>query len=148
MNLKIVILCIVLKLQLSSKVTAFSSGAGSSACETLTPQHGSNEPQITEAPFVFNLSTQNVGQGETMTISIEAENSFGFRGFMIQARTLTEAPEVIGQFEFIEGSRSVSCADLPPNSVATHSSSALKIKLQLTWQAPINFVGIINFQYV
>lgn len=143
MKLKIVILCVVLKLHLSS---AFSSGAGTSACETMTPQHGSNEPQTSEAPFTFSLSSQNVGQGETMTITIESENDFGFRGFMIQARGLTEASEVVGRFEFIDGSRSVLCGDLPPNSVATHSSSALKTRLQLTWQAPTDFIGIINFQ--
>jgi hypothetical protein len=143
MKLGLILITVILKLQSS---WGFSSGAGTSSCSTLTPSHDGNQPQTSEVPVTFNLSTQNLRQGETMTITIEANEFFSFRGFMIQARTLEDDSQVVGSFEFIEGTRNVVCADLPQNSVATHSAATLKNRLELVWRAPTNFVGIINFQ--
>jgi Reeler domain len=139
----LVIFCVVLRLQLT---TQFPTGGGTSACETLTPSHGANEPQISVAPITLTLSTQNLRQNEAMTVTIEAETGFSFLGFMIQARTLAENSQVIGRFEITEGMRTVNCVSLQQDSVATHSSSTSKTRIEFRWQAATTFVGIINFQ--
>lgn len=143
MIFKLIFFCVVLWIQNS---LAFPEGGGTSACETLQPNHPPHEPQVTDVPVDVNLSTQSLVQGEIMTITIEARGGFEFRGFMIQARTLTEELEVLGEFDFLGNARNVVCESLPPNSVATHSQPTPKTMIQLNWRAPFNFVGIINFQ--
>lgn len=144
MWLKFVIFCVILRFQCS---WTFSSGAGLSACETMTPNHGLNQPQISLSPVTITLSTQNVRQGEFLTVTLEGQDGFEFRGFMIQLRTLTEELNVVGRFEIKEGMRTVFCS-FPQDSVATHTSATPRTKIELTWQAPTTFVGIANFQLV
>jgi hypothetical protein len=147
MKLGLVIFCVVLMLQGS---LGFASGAGTTACENLTPNHPPYQPQITQPPVTFVLSSQNLRQGETMTVAIEANEGFSFRGFIVQARTLDDNPQVVGEFQFIAGTRGVFCSAFPQNSVATHTSSAEKTRVELTWRAPANLLTpgttLINFQ--
>jgi hypothetical protein len=85
-----------------------------------------------------------------MTIAIEANEGFSFRGFMVQARTLENDPQIVGEFQFIAGTRSLVCPAFPQNSVATHTNSAEKTRVELTWRAPANLLTpgttLINFQ--
>lgn len=143
MWLQLVVFCVILRLQAT---WAFSSGAGTSACESITPSHPPHEPQISMAPIILTLSTQNLRQGETMTLTIEAQEDFAFRGFMIQARTLAENSQVVGRFLERDNMRTVSCLTLAEESVATHINAALKTRIEFTWQAETTFIGIINFQ--
>lgn len=143
MWLKLVFLCVVLRFQ---STWSSSSGAQPSSCRTLTPSHGENQPQISEAPVTITLSAQNVRQGESMTVTIEGQNGFAFRGFIIQAQALTEEAQVVGRFDVTENMRLMSCEGLPIDSVATHPNAALKTRIEFTWQAQTNYLGIINFQ--
>lgn len=126
---------------------SFSVGAGTTACSSLTPNHGANQPQDVPSPVTITASGANVIQGQVMTFVIEGINpNYLFRGFLAQAQTLAETPVVVGNFDVTEGMRILNCAALSPNSVATHTSSDLKSRIELTWVAPTNYAGIIQMQ--
>lgn len=137
----VVILCIKCTL-------GFSTGAGSQACLSMTPNHQGNVPQLSASPVTILLSTNNVLQGQTVSVTIQGlRNDYAFRGFMIQARASNSADvQVVGSFRGTEGIGVVNCLTFPPNSVATHSNNELKTSITLFWDAPINFVGLLNFQ--
>ncbi|CRK94859.1 CLUMA_CG008351, isoform A [Clunio marinus] len=126
---------------------SFSGGAGSDSCTTLVPRHGSHQPQTSSPPFLIVLSTTSIQQGQNMTITLEnTTQTSSFRGFMIQARTVAATPQIIGTF-FVNGLvRHVTCSDVPLGSVATHTNAKPKTKVDLTWQAPFDIYGLINFQ--
>jgi hypothetical protein len=110
------------------------------------PSHGSSLPQDTVPSVLIRLSQSNVPQGRTMTLTIEAIESFVFRGFLIQARSFGENPRVLGSFHITPQMRILNCETHPPNSVATHVSSAVKGRVDFIWEAPLDYLGMINFQ--
>lgn len=126
---------------------SFSTGAGTTACGTLMPSHGGILPQQTLPPVTITRSAENVQQGQTLTLTITSNDAnFSFRGFIVQARTLANEPEVVGRFIITDGMRAVNCQTLPATSVATHTSNNDKTSVTLQWQAYTNSLGLINFQ--
>lgn len=124
---------------------AFSGGSGSGACVTMMPNHGSL-PQGTVPPVSIRISQSNVPQGRTMTLAIEGIDIFVFRGFLIQARSFAENPRVLGSFHITPQMRILDCDTHPQNSVATHVNSAFKGSVDFIWEAPLDYLGMINFQ--
>lgn len=139
-------------------VLSFPNGAPIAACETLTPQHGLNNPNPVEMPVDLLLESDVIRAGELVSISLRVRNDtvFGpllFRGFIIQARTLTAGSipsRAVGTFELTDGVQHVPCPTLGPNSVVTHTINSDKGYLQLLWRAPANIFEdyiTVNFYY-
>ncbi|CRK94858.1 CLUMA_CG008350, isoform A [Clunio marinus] len=128
-------------------ILAFRTGAGTSACATMMPNHEGNVPQTTEPPYTISVSSNNVIQGEVLTVTIEDPSRiFQFRGFLIQARPSQASTEVIGTFFESPNARNVACVgNFPVDSVSTHRDSTLKSSITLRWQAPQNFRGTVQF---
>lgn len=131
-------------------ITALPSGACEGSCFNMPPIHMiSNEdesaiPQTSEVPITIRLSTKEVMQGQTVTVTLEGQNGFLFRGFLVTARTKTAVPEVVGRFVITDGMRLMNCKDLPEISVATHRNSSKLSSVQLAWLAPENFEGDVR----
>lgn len=125
----------------------FITGAGTSACVTMTPSHNNVESQITAMPVSMTPSVTNVMQGQTMTFVLEGiQTGYLFRGFIARAQSLAEDPQVLGSFVITEGMRTVQCPTMSTTAVATHTSAEQKTRIELTWVAPTEFSGIINMQ--
>lgn len=138
---------LLLAITLINYCNAFPAGAGTTACESMIPSHQQNVAQTSEIPVTITVSTSNVPQGQYMTLAIESViPGFEFSGFIIQARALSTELQVVGQFSVTEGMRILNCVTLPANSVATHTSSNLKSRIEFHWQAPVDYLGIINFR--
>lgn len=127
-------------------ISTFSTGAATTACEHMTPGHAGILPQSSAAPITIAMSTETLEQGQSMQLTLQADDDFSFKGFMVQARSLTVIPQVVGRFHFRPGMRAVDCVDLPTSSVFTHVSSVPKTRVQLVWEAPSDFIGFITFQ--
>lgn len=135
----------------------FSTGGGTTACSTLMPSHG-QAPQNSIPPVAITLESETIIPGEpktimpgqTLTLTVASTQPQIFlRGIMIQARTVENEPIVMGQFIENDLIRHVTCAALPPNSVATHRSNADKEFFNITWVAPSSLHGLprpIQFQ--
>src|SRR5690349_5420998 len=97
---------------------AFSGGAGSSACITMTPSHQNTPAQTSDPPFRIVQSVNNILQGQSMTFVVEGINpDFVFRGFLAQVRSLNEEAELIGSFIYTDTQRMVNCqTPVPANS--------------------------------
>lgn len=124
------------------------TGAGGGACTTLLPNHQGNLTQTTPAPISIVLLNSDIQQGQLLQVTFEGHEEFLFRGFIIQARTTEAVPRVVGIFLPAEGARAMNCANAgwPENSVWTHTNREQKESFELTWEAPHDYVGIINFQ--
>lgn len=124
----------------------FNTGAGTTACETMTPSHLPNHPQTSDIPVSVSASSSTVAQGENLTFVIQSAPGFSFRGFLLQVRTLQSSAQVVGTFSPNAETRNVLCFTLPTNSVATHTNSGLKSRVEIQWTAPTDFTGIVNVQ--
>lgn len=124
---------------------SFSNGAGTPACSSMIPQHPPNNPLTTSSPVTISVSTNNVQHGQMVTLTIQGNGGFEYRGFMVQARTAGGA--VVGRFLVTDGlMRNLDCLGLPTDSVITHTSPILKPSMSFSWQAQTDFVGAIHFQ--
>ncbi|CAO1330498.1 unnamed protein product [Diamesa serratosioi] len=122
----------------------FPDGAPESQCQAMTPNHG-YPPQQTKSPFVVEPDANIVGQGQILQIKIISSSLLhnDFKGFMIQARTVTN--QIVGQFKVDENELVIARNCGTENSTATHSSFVLKSIMILEWKAPEDFVGKVNF---
>lgn len=141
---------LVLLLVSCENISTLPNGAATAACMHMTPGHGDYSPQATVAPITIVTSTDTLQQGRTMYLTIQADDGFAFAGFMIQARSLfpspqEEIPQVIGRFHSRPGMGAVNCIDHPPDSVFTHVSPVPKTRIQLIWEAPSDFIGLVTF---
>lgn len=125
---------------------SFMTGGGTSACETLMPNHGDAVPQITQAPVTITQSHSNIPQGGYLTVTVTSSAAdFSFRGFMVQARSLQTNKRVIGRFVVNAGMRTVNCPTLPASSVATHTTNDDRTSFTFIWQAYTDYLGPFNF---
>ena len=67
-------------------VRGFSGGAGEAACETMIPQHGPS-PQSTPSPYTLSVVATTYSSNEEISVTLAGAPSF--KGYMIQARTLS-----------------------------------------------------------
>ena len=130
----------LLLLLLGGSARAFSSGAPSNACITLTPDHG-GFPQPPPSPYTVDLSVFNMyGDGNnyylpgqtyqckpmcfyTLTTSVMSHtvnlssNDTMFRGFLLQARVMADDSTLTGSFSVPESGTQLSACS--PSSVST-----------------------------
>lgn len=121
----------------------FSRGAPIEACGTLTPSHRNAETQQLPSPYVIEVSTNTIGNGESLTVEIRS-NQPGrlFRGFLLQARTTQVPVEIEGSF--VGSYNFVGCSGV--QSTVTNSNSTDHAGLVFDWTAPREYTGRIRFQ--
>lgn len=124
-----------------------SRGAPESRCETLTPSHTGLGSQAFPSPFEIIPSVDAIRPGDKMTVEIRSgEVDRSFRGFLLQARTLTTPFQIVGQFQE-EQPTSVNFLDCSGlRTSITHNSSAEFTSRTFEWMAPTEFEGSVRFQ--
>lgn len=127
-------------------VYPLSSGAALAACDNMTPQHAGNLPQLTEAPATLSVSTNILEPNERLILTLRGNGNFLFLGFIAQARAVTENLRILGTFTIISETVRVMTCSLP-SSVVTHNDPSPKSEIQVEWTPPLDFSGVIRFQY-
>ncbi|XP_078322490.1 putative ferric-chelate reductase 1 isoform X2 [Crassostrea virginica] len=121
---------------------AYPSGAPSSACSKMIPDHGV-PPQNTSSPYVIILSSSNFTNQDNLTITITSrDGNLTFKGFLVEVFTDQGTPT-----QFKEGEFTVPSIDHTTCSGgATHSNSNPKNDVKLTWKPTENFTGKLKFK--
>ena len=73
---------LVLVATLIAGATAYSSGAPSSVCDSLTPLHGPEAQDNANSPYSVTVATNTLTSGATLEVTVGGSTSF--KGFMIQ----------------------------------------------------------------
>lgn len=124
-----------------------SRGAPESRCETLAPSHGGIGSQ--ESPSIFDIipSVDMIRPGDKMSVEIRSNAADrSFRGFLLQARTLTEPFQIVGQFQEQQPT-SVEFRDCSGLRTAiTHNTNEQFTSRTFEWMAPTEFEGSVRFQ--
>lgn len=137
---------LVLTLLCVKCISGFAGGAGTTACTSMMPGHNQLLPQTTPAPISITTTTNNLRQGQNMTMTLQSLNDFTFAGFIVQVRLAPGGNQVIGRFHASAGMRSVNCSPLPPDAVVTHINNSPKVRVEFVWEAPSGFTGVVSFQ--
>lgn len=125
-----------------------SRGAPESRCTTLAPGHGVHGSQEFPSPFDIIPSVDVIRPGDKMSVEIKSvEGDRSFRGFLLQARTLTTPFEIVGQFQEQQPS-SVNFLDCSGGlrTAITHTTNADFTSRTFEWMAPTEFEGSVRFQ--
>lgn len=76
-------------------------------CESMSPSFGPahpNPPEQAPAPYVIEVSNQNVGTGERLQITLKGKNEDDkFKGILVQARRVGTANDKVAVGKFIVG---------------------------------------------
>ncbi|XP_078656419.1 putative ferric-chelate reductase 1 isoform X1 [Branchiostoma floridae x Branchiostoma belcheri] len=127
---------------------AYPGGAPAQACLDMTPQHGPSE-QSSTPPYELVVSNTTYAGGDEIQVTLSRTgNSATFRGFFIQARTvgLTDAQ---GRFTNLDSAttKTVNCgSEANSENGVTHTGQTDKSSVTVTWTAPANRVGHIQFR--
>jgi hypothetical protein len=120
------------------KVDAWPFGAPLEACDNMIPGHDPFQPQIGEPPVDIVVSKWAMFPNEKITITIRSNFSvaptFQFRGFLVQARPLSENTP-IGRFSPAAGVNPINCFGMIQSAV-THTDAADKNEIVFEWEAP------------
>ncbi|CAH1243990.1 FRRS1 [Branchiostoma lanceolatum] len=130
-------------------VWAYPSGAPTVACVNMFPNHGASE-QTSPPPYelVVNKDTYAGGEEIEVTLRRTAVNSPSFKGFFIQARTVDGSADALGKFTtFDPSTKTVNCGSVANSENAvTHTNPSGKTSVTVTWTAPANSLGDIQFR--
>ncbi|XP_041647833.1 uncharacterized protein LOC121512572 [Cheilinus undulatus] len=121
----------------------YSSGIFPQSCVDMRPQHGSFQPSKDDPPFY--ISYEEGAETESFTVSLHANKSKSFRGFMLAARN--EGDEAVGKFIAINGgeTRLLNCNG--PDSAVSHRNNVKKSLFRVHWEPPgTSLNGTITFR--
>ncbi|XP_078575179.1 putative ferric-chelate reductase 1 isoform X2 [Branchiostoma floridae x Branchiostoma japonicum] len=139
---------IVSLLALTAGVWAYPSGAPATACLDMTPQHGPSE-QTSTPSYELVVSNDTYAGGDEIEVTLRRTgNSAQFRGFFIQART-PGSTDAQGQFTTVDSgtTKTVNCGSVANSqNGVTHTGRSDKTTVTVTWTAPANRVGHIQFR--
>lgn len=124
-----------------------SHGAPASRCETLAPSHQGLGSQAFPSIFDIIPSVDMIRPGDKMSVEIRSSvPDRSFRGFLLQARTLTNPFEIVGQFQEQQPTSVVfrDCSGL--RTAITHSDNGQFTSRTFEWMAPTEFEGSVRFQ--
>ncbi|CAI8006863.1 Putative defense protein 3, partial [Geodia barretti] len=119
----------LLLLLLGGSARAFSSGAPSNACISLTPDHG-GFPQPPPSPYTVDLSVFNMYgdgnnyylPGQTYQLNLSSNDTM-FRGFLLQARVMADDSTLTGSFSVpVSGTQLSACS--PSSAGLTHTGNS------------------------
>jgi hypothetical protein len=142
----------MLLLLLGGSASAFSSGAPSDACISLTPDHGGSR-QSPPSPYTVDLSVFNMyGDGENYylpgqiyQLNLSSHGSM-FRGFLLQARLIADDTTLTGSFTApVSGTKLSACS--PSSAGLTHTGNSTKLSVTGTWTSPSPGTGPIRFRF-
>ena len=120
-----------------------SNGVSDVACSNLIPIHGDFQPQSSIANVQIVPHAIKINRGQQLKVTMYSSVSdFFFRGFIIQARTVSNN-KIVGSFSATPSMKTLLCGYL--HSTACHNSPSPKSNLLLVWKAPANFRGNVRF---
>ncbi|XP_077401441.1 reeler domain containing 1 [Vanacampus margaritifer] len=137
-------------------VAAFSRGAGSAACQTMSPGHIRAQPQDPQQSHVtIRTSVRSYLPGQLVTVTVRSSRDF--MGFLLQARSGEDSevtsgagspaagPVLVGGSWTLAppGTHTLRC--LSEGDTLTHSDKQLKRNLSFVWRAPDVPVGDVRF---
>ncbi|XP_078703485.1 putative defense protein isoform X1 [Branchiostoma floridae x Branchiostoma belcheri] len=125
----------------------YGSGAPLTACTSQQPGHTGTTAQTSASPYSLTVSSSQYTPGQALTVQITGGD---FQGFLIQARKVGTTTAV-GNFSSLpSGTKSNDCdnAVASGTNTATHSSTATKRDLTLTWSAPQDQAGQGTIEFV
>lgn len=129
------------------QATGYGRGAPDTTCSTMLPRHGPN-PQTSPSPYATTPLQTSVEPGGTITVRLAAINpADNFRGFLIHA-TNSSSQSFMALGSFINppsNTKSVTCSPGLQNSL-THGDGRGKTSLDITWQAPAEYQGDVEFR--
>jgi len=124
---------------------ALPTGAPEQACDNFTPDHRGAVAQTTEAPYALEVSSDTVGQGSTVSVTLKSTQSNApFAGFLIKAVSLT-GTQPLGSFSSTEKHVQFRDCGSSEKSAVTHTSKDNKTQVTVTWTAPTNFNDEVLF---
>lgn len=125
----------------------FPNGAPASRCNSLEPSHSGAVSQTFPSPYEIIPLTDKIGNGQTLRLIIHTSQLHqSFKGFMFQARTVSDPFAVVGQFQQAEGYEVVFRDCSSSRSTVTNANNNLNTTLLFEWIAPRDFVGNVKFQ--
>ncbi|CAH1777385.1 unnamed protein product [Owenia fusiformis] len=127
-------------------VGAYSRGAGDAACYNGVPNHFNTNEQSDLCPYSITTTQTAYSPGGTVEVTVKvSEPDVVFKGFLCQATTVS-SDKIIGTwFNQASGPSKLLKCDNPNDSV-THVNSGEKTSITLTWNAPTDIVGEIQFR--
>ncbi|KAK3098917.1 hypothetical protein FSP39_024269 [Pinctada imbricata] len=125
------VLRILLVLTLIHTSEEYPSGAPSTACADMLPQHDA-KPQSSPAPYRIQVSSESLTFDDNLTVNVSAVNGT-FKGFLVRAveASLTGPDYVVGSFVPLSQDSKLTCnnqdepitTSLPPSSSVTPATS-------------------------
>jgi len=125
---------------MTNRVTAYSSGAPKSQCESMTPSHYTEGNDIEETPFSVQVSESRVAASSPVTVMLGGDS---FKGFLLQAQDTEGKP--VGTFTLSDDDLGQYLACNGPRSAVTHQDSQDKTLVTVSWKAPSDFEGDVVF---
>ncbi|XP_041359606.1 defense protein l(2)34Fc-like [Gigantopelta aegis] len=125
------------------EVTARKDGAPSSACDSMTPSHGSSG-RTDQPPFSLSVSTSTYTPGSILSVTLRREGAGTFKGFLVQIRTADPTKDQSTRYgQFSAGSNSrTQCS----GGAITHVINDDKTEVTFTWTAPATDQGDLQFR--
>lgn len=109
---------------------------GSPKCSNTVPKHESHKAKTSPSPYQVTASKSGSSKA-SVTIS-----GATFKGFFLYA-TKPGSNDMIGEFTANDKSKKLSCGSA---SALTHANDNGKSSITVTWTAPDNFSGDVEFK--
>lgn len=130
---------------------AHPDGAPLEACTTMTPRHGSTQPQAPQTAKHDIKAFMNGGNSVEITIASKPVKLEAFKGFFLQARngdnSQPQSGSPVGTWDLTSSNgmaKGVSCSGMPMSAV-THVDNKEKTLVNLRWTPPPNLSGSVVF---
>merc|ERR1719211_121332 len=103
----------------------------------MTPGHGLQPQDNSNAPYQVNLSASKIAKGSEVIVELKSTSGETFKGFLITARNVEGGGNsIIGTFEIISSDEAQyrSCGrDKIPQTAVTHTKNNPKKSVQVRW---------------
>jgi len=124
--------------------TANKAGAPAGACGHMTPRHGSNKPQTSASPYKIAVTGGNTyTAGTTVELTISDSRGTGFKGLLIQARSVNGTDQLGTWQNFPKGLQTIKCKN--DYDAITHDSNDVKKSAVIQWLPQYNY-GDVQFK--
>ncbi|KAJ8021121.1 Ferric-chelate reductase 1 [Holothuria leucospilota] len=151
-QLKVLLSTFFLVLTAVTLVECFPGGAGTQACVTLVPLHGT-QPQPAPVPYQITLSQSTFAPGDQILVTVDATpgNTNVYRGLALQARPAVGSTDTTGTFTILPNDQSnfrfYDCADGSPTGGVTHTNRNDKsLPQRFLWTPSDGFTGDVQFR--
>ncbi|KAI9551512.1 hypothetical protein GHT06_021845 [Daphnia sinensis] len=142
---------VLLLLDQIAKIQSLVYGTPVENCRSMIPQHDYYLPQwMDPPPYILSASVIPTNTATTQfNVTLFAKHGATFKGFFIQARSLTgdRADAILGSFDPVVDSRIAHLINCPDgaNNAVTHNLNSPKRFVTFVWNPPANFEGKFYF---